>query len=130
VPAPFDGTQICEKIDSPTHRLEWASEVVDGERVVAGFDVPPILLDQRSKVGKDTLPVRHRAAAQHLRHRNWPAHPRRQHLLAKKPGYPGGLRGIKGELVESGWHYPGSRRGNGLQAHVRRGATRRTAPPI
>jgi hypothetical protein len=114
VPAPFDGTQIREKIDSPTQRLEWVSEVVDWERVMPGFDVPPILLDQRSKIRKDAPPVRHRAAAQHFRHRNWPADPRRQHFLTKKPGYPSGLRGIEGELVESGWHCPESRRRDGF----------------
>src|SRR5271166_5293833 len=104
VPPSIDRAQVGKKIDSPTHRLPGAADTTLRARVIAAFDIAPILLDQGPEISEDALFVRHRAPAQPLWQWHRSADPCRQQLLAKEPGDSRGLRGVEGELIERERH--------------------------
>ena len=85
VPSSFYGAQVGQEIDSATHRLEGVAEPVRRGRVVAGFDVAPILLDQGPEIGEDAPLVGQRAPSQRFWQWHRAADTRGQELLTKEP---------------------------------------------
>src|SRR6266478_9449804 len=99
VAPPLDGAQVSEEISGATQRLEGAIGSVRRGQVAAGLDISPVLLDQSPEVAENAPLVWHRPSAQRLRQWKRTGDVRRQELLAEKPGYARGLRGVKGESV-------------------------------
>src|SRR6516165_11410276 len=53
MPPSLDRTQIREKIDRTAHCFQRVAETVSRPRVIPGFDVAPVLLDQSPEIGED-----------------------------------------------------------------------------
>src|ERR1700730_561060 len=104
MPPPLDCTQIGEEVECAADLLQRLAEPVARGRIVAGLDVAPILLHQRTQVSEQTLPVRHWPPAKRFRQSHGPTHSGGQQLLAEKPADARRLRRVESHSVQWGCH--------------------------
>src|ERR1700720_1309101 len=104
LPPPLDRTQIGEEVECAADLLQRPAEPVARGRIVAGLDVAPILLHQRTQVSEQTLPVRHWPPAKRFRQSHGPTHSGGQQLLAEKAADRRPLRRVESHPVQWGCH--------------------------